>query len=674
MQAALALSVIGSILSAASLSASLGDPRIEPDGALQRGAFFGARMVPVPDEVRDRYKLETGTGALIGEVIAGSTAEAAGFKAGDVILAVNGAKIAGPGAVVQAIAGRKAGAEVALELRRGDLLRQEKVTLKGRPFEKSDDFEVIYGAVASRAGQLRTILTRPQKEGKHPALFLIQGIGLASIDNPAGGLAVYKTIIDEFTRHGFVTLRVDKPGCGDSEGGPARDVDFDTELDGYLQALKLLKTRGDVDADRIILFGHSMGGVMAPLLAADVPVRGIIVYGTIARTWTEYWLENLRRQMELAAAPPSAIDRDVRAEAALSTYLYAEKKSPREIMERFPHLRERLEQNITEDRYFFDRSLTFYRQLAQKNLGAAWESFAGHALAIWGKADFVSNEDDHALIARIVNRDHPGHGTFLAMDGIDHGFNRAASRRTSFDRGRSGQPGEFNPAIVEVALAWARKTSDGTDQSALERDPQGWTDLLAKAGPRLEGWARRPLPAQAKLNPVSQWSVDPETRYLVCQGNGGHEWLRWEKELGDFVYHVEWRFTPVTGKRGYNSGIYARNSADGKIYHQAQTGDASGGYLFGTTETKGSPQRFNLSKQQADSRVKPAGQWNTFEITCQGPEMTLWVNGAVTNRWRECEVKKGYVGLEAEGYRIEFRNVKLKPIGDTAPAGTERSR
>ena len=210
----------------------------------------------------------------------------------------------------------------------------------------------------------------PREKGKHPALFLIQGIGLASIDNPVGALSSYKTIVDDFTRHGFVTLRVDKPGCGDSEGGPARDVDFDTELDGYRQALKMLKARSDVDADRVFIFGHSMGGVMAPLLAADVPVRGIVVYGTIARTWTEYWLENLRRQMELADADPSAIDRDLRAEAALATYLYAEKKSPKEIIERYPHLRDRIEQNITEDRYFFDRSLTFYRQLADKNLGA----------------------------------------------------------------------------------------------------------------------------------------------------------------------------------------------------------------------------------------------------------------------------------------------------------------
>jgi hypothetical protein len=226
-------------------------------------------------------------------------------------------------------------------------------------------------------------------------------------------------------------------------------------------------------------------------------------------------------------------------------------------------------------------------------------------------------------------------------------------------------------SVFTIVPCRAENVADGPLPSALERDPHGWTDLLAKAGPKLEGWVRGPLPAQAKLRPLSQWTLDPATGYLVCQGDGGHEWLRWEKELGDFVYHVEWRFTPVPGKKGYNAGIYARNSADARIYHQAQTGDASGGYLFGATETNGVLQRFNLSRQQAESRVKPAGAWNTFEITCQGPDMNLWVNGAMTNEWHDCEVKKGYVGLEAEGWRIEFRNVKLKLLGDTKPGKTE---
>jgi hypothetical protein len=42
--------------------------------------------------------------------------------------------------------------------------------------------------------------------------------------------------------------------------------------------------------------------------------------------------------------------------------------------------------------------------------------------------------------------------------------------------------------------------------------------------------------------------------------------------------------------------------------------------------------------------------------------MILRVNGFETSVWRDCEVPKGHVGLEAEGFRIEFRNLKVKPL------------
>src|SRR5262245_37981678 len=178
--------------------------------------------------------------------------------------------------------------------------------------------------------------------------------------------------------------------------------------------------------------------------------------------------------------------------------------------------------------------------------------------------------------------------------------------------------------------------------SALEQDPAGWTDLLASAGPDLKGWTRGTVPPGGQLAPKSQWSLDPTTGHLICEGDGGHEWLRWDKELTDFVYHVEWRFTPVEGKRGYNSGIYVRNSADAKIWHQAQTGSASGGFLFGDSLVNGEVKRVNLSREMKESRVKPAGEWNVFEVTCKGPEIHLWVNGAETSVWPNCEVLKGY--------------------------------
>ncbi len=148
---------------------------------------------------------------------------------------------------------------------------------------------------------------------------------------------------------------------------------------------------------------------------------------------------------------------------------------------------------------------------------------------------------------------------------------------------------------------------------------------------------------------------------MVCSGEGGHEWLRWDEPVGDAIYHVEFRYTRVEGKKGYNSGIYARNSDDAKVWHQAQIGDASGGYLFGETSDGGNGlKRFNVSNPP--KRVKPAGEWNTVEITAKGKDFTLWVNGAVTSEFDGCGLAKGHVGVEAEGYRIEFRNVKLKTL------------
>ncbi|WP_406700561.1 DUF1080 domain-containing protein [Singulisphaera sp. Ch08] len=222
----------------------------------------------------------------------------------------------------------------------------------------------------------------------------------------------------------------------------------------------------------------------------------------------------------------------------------------------------------------------------------------------------------------------------------------------------------FSVLGVSLSLALAAPAPETeTTISALEQDPQGWINLLDGAGTELKGWTRGPIPPGTKLDAKSQWELDPRTGILTCDGTGGHDWVRWDRELADFIYHVEWRFTPVvTGKKAYNSGIYARNSADAKIWHQAQTGDAKGGYIFGDTPVHGKIERVNLSKEVRDGRVKPAGEWNTFEITCKAKRMSLWVNGAVTLTWNDCEVPQGFVGLEAERYRIEFRHVKVKPL------------
>ncbi len=136
-----------------------------------------------------------------------------------------------------------------------------------------------------------------------------------------------------------------------------------------------------------------------------------------------------------------------------------------------------------------------------------------------------------------------------------------------------------------------------------------------------------------------------------------------DREIGDAIFHLEFCYTKIEGKKGYNSGAYVRNSKDGAIWHQAQFGDGKDGYLFGQTAAEeGRKQSFNLAKQVKDVRVKPAGEWNTLEITARGKVLTLWVNGAVTSQFDNCGLEKGHLGVEGEGYRIEFRQMKLKEL------------
>lgn len=81
-------------------------------------------------------------------------------------------------------------------------------------------------------------------------------------------------------------------------------------------------------------------------------------------------------------------------------------------------------------------------------------------MAIWGGADFIATEADHPFIVEIVNRARPGRGTYVVLEGSDHGFRKAASTRDSFTRWKS-PGGEFNPEIITTPKQWTEKVRTG---------------------------------------------------------------------------------------------------------------------------------------------------------------------------------------------------------------------
>ena len=60
--------------------------------------------------------------------------------------------------------------------------------------------------------------------------------------------------------------------------------------------------------------------------------------------------------------------------------------------------------------------------------------------------------------------------------------------------------------------------------------------------------------------------------------------------------------------------------------------------------------------------AKPPGEWNTYEITCNGKSITVRVNDSAATTWDDCQLPRGHVGLQAEYFVIDFRNLKFKEL------------
>ncbi|MFM9873864.1 MAG: serine aminopeptidase domain-containing protein [Fimbriimonadaceae bacterium] len=326
------------------------------------------------------------------------------------------------------------------------------IKMKERPREVSPDYDVIYSHIVSNGKRIRTIITKPKKEGKFPVFFMMQGLGQFSMDYSLQGQSgPYIEFVRHFAKKDFVTIRVEKPGMGDAEGGPYVDTDFFTEGDVYLQALRDIKTKPYANADRVFLFGHSMGGTFGPWVVSQEPVFGFIPSSTLYKTWTEYWLENVRRQSDLDGSPRVEIDKFAKADAVIQPLVLVEDWSPDQLLEKFPQYKEYIDSYFAADKTkMMGRTLGFWRQLAKLNLPELWSKVNCKTLVLRGEFDWVSTDEDHFMIRDQLNRQNPGSATYERIPNSFHGFTFAKSNEDA--KQNAGQP--FNPAVITVMDNW----------------------------------------------------------------------------------------------------------------------------------------------------------------------------------------------------------------------------
>jgi hypothetical protein len=198
-------------------------------------------------------------------------------------------------------------------------------------------------------------------------------------------------------------------------------------------------------------------------------------------------------------------------------------------------------------------------------------------------------------------------------------------------------------------------------------------------GKSLDGWVVEG-PAKDKAGRM-MWSV--EEGRIVCLGEG-FGFLRYDRrEFSDFTLRVEYRFTPRSGgKPQGNSGLGIRTGRFDPA-RSRETRPSYAAFEVQLMDDAGSPPSVHGTgslyryKSPTANPARPAPEWNTIEVTCAGPHVTIRLNGQTILEADQSELadvktkpagvaapkdkpRRGYVALQSHSGRVEFRNVQIR--------------
>ena len=165
----------------------------------------------------------------------------------------------------------QAGVKVPLILKRGAENLNEKHALKRPqtpiPPYGYDTVDVKFKNEFDKI-TLAGTLTSPRGNDKYPAVILLTGSGAQNRNEEIFGHQPFKVLADYLTKNGIVVLRYDDRGTGESEGVFETSTIEDFSKDA-ISAFNFLKEQRQVDVNKIGIIGHSEGGLIAQLLAAQ---------------------------------------------------------------------------------------------------------------------------------------------------------------------------------------------------------------------------------------------------------------------------------------------------------------------------------------------------------------------------------------------------------------------
>jgi uncharacterized protein len=152
-----------------------------------------------------------------------------------------------------------------------------------------DERDVTIGTSVKLPGTL----SMPRGPGPFPAVVLVHGSGPNDRDETIAANKPFKDLAVGLASRGVAVLRYDKRTFNYRGGGIATVKE--EVLDDAREAVSALEAMPGIDPKRIVVLGHSLGGTLAPrIAAADARVAGLVILAGATRSMEDAALDQLR--------------------------------------------------------------------------------------------------------------------------------------------------------------------------------------------------------------------------------------------------------------------------------------------------------------------------------------------------------------------------------------------
>ncbi len=417
--------------------------------ALPRRGDFGAAMMP-PAE---------GLGPRIVRLRPGSVLEAAGLRLNDEIESLESSRkprLAGdPARETHAfgsfVRSARAGDVVTLRVKRTGAAAV-KVTLPPMREEAVEGADVVYGSVVTEKGyRIRTYTSRPHgASGRLPLVVFIPWLSCGAVENPSAASDGWSKMLHAVMKDGGAQLvRIEKPGLGDSEGPDCSATDLDHDMAAFRAGIRAALADPGVDPERLVLFGGSVGGALAPILAREFKVRGLIVTGGFTRTWYEHMLDIERRRLVFSGMKPAEVNAGMRALGQLYDRVLHGGRMPGQVLAEQPAWRPYWDD---EAEHQYGRPVAYYRQLEALDVEGAWQQVAVPTLVVWGEYDWIMGHDESDRAVAILRAKDPTLVTYEVRPKMNHHFDTFPDVAAAFRE----EGGRYDEGAARAMVRWLR--------------------------------------------------------------------------------------------------------------------------------------------------------------------------------------------------------------------------